>query len=146
ALALGGRRDYVGGEMRDLPGRSRLLFDGDCGVCTELSRWAAAKASRLDPPRFEVLPYFDVPEAELGEHGLSYEDCTHSVQLIEPDGKVRSGAFAVNRFLLEIPRWRWTVISLYVLFPLIPLEMLGYWIVARNRHRISAALGMNACK
>lgn len=132
--------------MHDFQGRSLLLFDGDCGICTELSRWAEAKAAGLDPARFDVLPYFDVPESQLREFGLSYEDCTHSVQLISPEGKVRSGAFAVNHFLLQIPRWRWTVISLYVLFPLIPFEILGYWIVARNRHRISAALGMNACK
>ena len=33
-----------------------------------------------------------------------------------------------------------------VMFPLLLLEMAGYWIVARNRHRISGRLGMNQCK
>ena len=74
--------------------------------------------------------------ADLQPFGLDWQACTEAVQLILPDGRVRSGAFAVNAFLWRLPRWRLLVAALYLLFPLIPFEILGYWLVARNRHRI----------
>jgi hypothetical protein len=44
--------------------------------------------------------------------------------------------------LWRLPPFKPLVAIRYLLFPLIGIEMLGYANVARNRHRISAALGM----
>lgn len=129
--------------MIDLGDRGLLLFDGDCGVCSKLAEWAAER----DGGRyFRVEPYFEFSEEQLAPYGLNWADCTRAVQLITSEGKVVEGAFAVNRFLWRLPPFKPLVVILYLLFPLIGIEMLGYAIVARNRHRISAALGMNECK
>ena len=129
--------------MIELGGKGLLLFDGDCGICSKLAKWAAAKDGGRS---FRVEPYFEFSEEELQPYGLTWQDCTEAVQLIRPDGRVSSGAFAVNRFLWSLPLFKPLIAVLYLLFPLIAVEMLGYVLVAKNRHRISAALGMNECK
>jgi predicted DCC family thiol-disulfide oxidoreductase YuxK len=129
--------------MIDLRDKGLLLFDGDCGVCSKLAEWAA----RRDGGRhFRVEPYFEFSEEQLAHYGLTWADCTRAVQLITSQGKVIEGAFAVNRFLWTLAPFKPLVATLYLLFPLLGVEMLGYAIVAKNRHRISAALGMNECK
>ena len=129
--------------MIDLRDKGLLLFDGDCGVCSKLAEWAA----RRDGGRhFRVEPYFEFSEEQLSPYGLTWADCTRAVQLITARGKVIEGAFAVNHFLWTLGPFKPLVATLYLLFPLLGVEMLGYAIVAQNRHRISAALGMNACK
>ena len=146
-LANSRLRHYNLVEMIDLQGQALMLFDGDCGICSKLAGWAAAQdAKRSGGPRFRVEPYFEFSESDLAPHGLTWEECTHSVQLIELDGRVHSGAFAVNRFLWTRPWFKPLIALVYIAFPLLLLEMAGYYIVARNRHRISAALGMNECK
>jgi predicted DCC family thiol-disulfide oxidoreductase YuxK len=123
--------------------RGLLLFDGDCGICS----WLARRAAIIDRKRrFRIEPYQAFDESALLAHGLTYEACGRAVQLITPRGRVRSGAFAVNGFLVAYMPYRVLVPWLYVLFPLLADEVVGYVVVARNRHRISRWLGLNACK
>lgn len=129
--------------MIELQGKGLLLFDGDCGMCSKIAKWCGETDGG---EHFCVEPYFEFSEEDLAPHGLTWEDCTKAVQLITPHGKVISGAFAVNHFLWTRPLFKPALAVLYILFPLLALEMLGYAIVAKNRHRISAALGMNECK
>ena len=129
--------------MIDLQGKQLLLFDGDCGICSKIAKWCQSVDGG---EKFRVEPYFEFTEAELAPHGLTWADCTQAVQLIKQNGRVVSGAFAVNHFLWTRPLFKPLVALLYLLFPLIGLELIGYAIVAKNRHRISAALGMNECK
>jgi predicted DCC family thiol-disulfide oxidoreductase YuxK len=129
--------------MIDVSDRALLLFDGDCGICSRLARTAAA----IDRRRlFRIAPYFDYDEEALAPFGVTWADCTHSIQLIRRDGKVSRGAHAVNRFLWPYWPWKIGVALVVLLFPLLLLEMAGYWVVARNRHRISGWLGLNRCK
>lgn len=124
-------------------GKDLLLFDGDCGICTWCAEWVKVRDGGR---RFEVKPYYEVPEAELEPYAVTWDDCTRAVHLITAEGRVWRGAFAVNATLWRMRGWRWLVPPLYILFPLLLVEAGVYALVAKNRHRISAAFGMNACR
>lgn len=119
-----------------------LLFDGDCGVCT----WSAQLARRLDKKqRFVIEPYQSFSEAELRKFGISYENCSRELKVITRRGRVYGGAFGVNYFLWQQTLWRLVVIVTYALPLILLLEVIGYKLIAANRHRLSAWLGMTAC-
>ena len=120
-----------------------MLFDGDCGICTKL----AQKAARIDRRRlFRIHPYYEFTEEELAIYGITYDDCTRSIQLIRPNGKVSRRAFAVNRFLIHYWPWKVLVALMYVIPIFLVFETLGYVLVARNRIRISGWFGLDECK
>jgi predicted DCC family thiol-disulfide oxidoreductase YuxK len=122
--------------------RAYMLFDGDCGICT----WFADLAMRMDVHRqFYVEPYQRVPEHEMQPYGVSHADCARRLQVISRGGKAHRGAFAVNYFFVHYFPWKLMVVLLYVLPPLLLLELLTYEVVARNRTRLSRWLGMKAC-
>lgn len=122
--------------------KNYLLFDGDCGICTR----AAEIARRIDrDSRFIVEPYQAFDERELARFGLNYETCSKAVQVITQRGRVHSGAFGVNYFLWRQFPWSLLVIVIYALPILLLLELIVYRMIADNRHRISAWLGLTAC-
>jgi predicted DCC family thiol-disulfide oxidoreductase YuxK len=124
------------------PGKDYLLFDGDCGVCT----YSSAIAGRMDDDgRFVIKPYQALAETELMKFGVTYEQCSKNVQVITRKGRVYQGAFGVNYFLWRKFPWSLLVFLIYALPVLLLLELIGYRLVAENRHRISQWLGMNAC-
>lgn len=124
------------------PGQDYLLFDGDCGICS----YSADVAAQIDQPdRFVIKPYQSVPEMELQRFGIHYKDCDAKVQVITRGGRVYSGAFAVNYFLWQRPVWRLLVFTIYALPVLLVGEIIGYALVARNRHRLSRWFGLKAC-
>ena len=81
----------------------------------------------------------------MAPFGIDHEDCNRSVQMILPTGQVRRGAFAVNRFLWAYWPYKALVAVLYLVPPLLLLESLAYFVVARNRYHISRWLGYDAC-
>lgn len=122
--------------------QDHLLFDGDCGVCT----WSARLAQRMDKKSlFVIEPYQSFDEAELQKFGISYENCSRELQVITRQGRVHGGAFGVNYFLWQKVIWRPLMILIYALPVFLLLEVVGYKLVAANRHRLSAWLGMTAC-
>ncbi len=121
-------------------GKDYLLFDGDCGICT----WCSDIAKRMNS-RFVVQPYLMFDEVELQQFGINYEKCTKELKVITRRGRVYGGAFGVNCFLWRKPAFKPLVILLYAIPPLLLLEVIGYKIVAINRHRISAWFGLKAC-
>ena len=128
--------------MIQLGQRGYMLFDGDCGICT----WFADLAMRMDVQRFfYVEPYQRVAESEIQTFGINHADCARRLQLITRQGKVHSGAFAVNNFLVHYFPWKLLVLLLYVVPPLLFLEIVGYELVAKNRTRLSRWFGMKAC-
>lgn len=123
--------------------RGLLLFDGDCGICTKM----AARAAGIDRQRrFRIEPYQAFSDEQLAPHGLSHASCNRAIKLIRANTKVSSGAFAVNRFLMPYAPWKFLLPWAYLLFPALIVEAVGYWIIARNRHRISRWMGLDACK
>lgn len=128
--------------MIELGRQDYLLFDGDCGICS----YTAEICKRMDQQQqFVIAPYQSVAEEQLRKLGLSYEQCSRAVQVITPRGRVYAGAFAVNYFLWQRLPWSLLVLLLYALPPLLLLELIGYRLIANNRHRLSQWLGMKAC-
>jgi predicted DCC family thiol-disulfide oxidoreductase YuxK len=128
--------------MRIEAGHDYMLFDGDCGVCT----WSAEIVRRIDHGRgFIVEPYQAFDESELARFGIDYEKCSRAAQVITRKGRVYAGAFGVNYFLWRRFPWSLAVFLVYAIPVLLLLEVIGYRIVAENRHRISRWFGMRAC-
>src|ERR1700674_566430 len=70
------------------PARPLLLFDGECGFCRVwIARWKAMTGDRVD--------YAPSEEAGARFPEIPTEAFRRSVQLVLPDGEVRSGAHAV---------------------------------------------------
>lgn len=122
--------------------RDHLLFDGDCGICT----YSAELLKRMDRNhQFVIEPYQMFSEEELAPFGITYEKCSRALQVITRKGRVYPGAFGVNYFLWQRFPWTLGVILIYGLPVLLLLELIGYRIVANNRHRLSQWFGMKAC-
>lgn len=133
--------------MRSFTGRiestNYLVFDGDCGICTR----SAEICGRIDKNRqFAIVPFQDIPEAELRRFDLDYQKCSGEVQVINSTGRVYGGTFAVNYFLFQQRPWKAPILFIYLIPLLLLFEIIGYKIVARNRTRISQWLGLAACR
>ena len=119
-----------------------LLFDADCGICS----WSSELVKQMDAKKqFAVEPYQSFPESELLKFGISYENCSKKLQVITRRKRVYAGAFGVNYFLWQKPVFRLLVILIYALPVLLVLELIGYRLIAENRHRLSAWFGLKAC-
>ncbi len=105
------------------PAKPLLIFDGECGFCRRwIERWKLATGDRVDYLTFQDLGG-QFPE-------ISREQFEKSVQLIESDGAVYSGAEAVFRSLGR--QW------LYRLPAVAPVSEWAYRLVARHRQVFSA--------
>ncbi len=128
--------------MKIEAGRDYLLFDGDCGICT----YSAEIVKRMDrDKRLIVEPYQIFSEEELMRVGITYEQCSKAIQVITRKGRVYRGAFGLNYFLWQRFPWSLLVILIYAIPILLLLEIIGYRLIAINRHRISQWFGMKAC-
>ena len=88
-----------------------MVYDGDCGFCTLwIYRWRCATGDLID-----YLPSQD-PQIAQRFPEIPREAFQSSVQLIEPDGCVYSGAEAVFRSLARKRRYHW-ILDLYRDFP-----------------------------
>ncbi len=110
--------------------RPILVYDGRCRFCvdqaTRLERWLAGRVS---------LESFRDPGVLERHPGLTLERCEEAIQLVEPDGRITSGAEAISRALrlrLGLAPVGW----LYLVPGLRQALDWGYRIVARNRFRL----------
>jgi predicted DCC family thiol-disulfide oxidoreductase YuxK len=112
-----------------------VVYDADCGVCQASIDWLRQRDRR-------ALFHFVGNDGELPA-GVSREETEHTVVVVEGARKwVRSAAVA--RLLTELRGWN--VVGRLLRLPGIArLADRGYDKFARNRHRISAALGMTSC-
>jgi predicted DCC family thiol-disulfide oxidoreductase YuxK len=116
----------------DSPIRDRpiLIYDGDCHFCRRwIARWREATGERVDyAPYQEAAPGFpQIPEV----------DFRASVQLIETDGRVFTGAEAALRALSHAPRRGW-LLTLYQRLPgAAAISEASYRLVARHRMAFS---------
>ena len=84
------------------PPKPLMVFDGDCNFCKLwIHRWQQMTAGAVD-----YLPAQD-PRIAAQFPEIPREQFDKSVQLIEPDGAVYSGADAVFRALATNPAYRW---------------------------------------
>jgi len=129
--------------MIDVGKHAYMLIDGDCGICTHSGKVARRIDNRM---KFRIEPYQNFAEDELKKFGLNYAKCAREIQVISRAGRVYSGAFGINYFLYHCVPWRMAVLCLYALPPLLLAEVIGYAVVAKNRHHISRRLGLQSCK
>lgn len=123
-------------------GGDYILFDGDCGICSYLAELAGRMRGRKE---FTILPYQIIAESELASYGIGYDDCSRALQAITRQGRVHSGALGVNYFLWHRFPWAILVLIIYLVPVLLVFEIIGYRLIAANRHRISGWLGLKSC-
>src|ERR1700684_648215 len=107
-----------------------LVFDGDCGICRYwVNYWRELTEERVDyrPYQVAAADFPQIPPAAF----------QRAVQLIEPDGRVYSGAAATFRALRHAPgraAWWWCYSDLRA-FP--PLTKWAYASLARRRNLLN---------
>jgi predicted DCC family thiol-disulfide oxidoreductase YuxK len=108
------------------PEKPLLIFDGDCGFCRRwIARWQASTGDRVDFSAYQEV------EARFPE--IPRADFEQAVQLIEPDGRVESGADAVFRIFDFAPNGAPLLRFLRQLPGFMPLARIAYRVVAANR-------------
>jgi predicted DCC family thiol-disulfide oxidoreductase YuxK len=123
-----------------------LIYDGDCGFCDACVRLARAYDRRR---LFTLIPFQSLPSKHTltvsALSGLVAADCVNALQVITANGRIISGARAINHFLWQ--RWPGKILVglLVAIPPLLLLEMVLYRLVARYRHRLSNCLGLRVC-
>lgn len=107
-----------------------LIYDGECGFCRSwISRWEKITGDSIDYATYQNVAS-NYPQ-------ISISQFQNSVQLIETDQKVFSGAKAVFKTLAYNPKRRW-LLKLYESIPGFAfITELGYKIIARNRYVFS---------
>ena len=85
--------------VREAPARPLMIYDGDCGFCREwIALWRRLTGGRVD--------YATAREAAARFAEIPREEFDRAVQLVEPDGRVSSGAEVAFRSLAAGPGWR----------------------------------------
>lgn len=123
-------------------GRRYILWDGDCGFCRRSVEVLARMDAQDNDARsiFIIAPYQNFSASELRKVGLSSRQCAREVQIVSASGRTFGGAFAINYFLWQQPRWK-VVVALGFLCPILFLiEALIYKLVAKNRMLFSQIL------
>lgn len=121
---------------------SYLIYDGDCGFCDASVRLAARYNRDV---ALTFLPFQSLTPDRLAELGVNPAECAGAVQLVTASGAVLAGAFAINHLLCQRPSGAILVRLLERLPPLLRIEQAIYRLVARNRARLSAWLGLHSC-
>jgi predicted DCC family thiol-disulfide oxidoreductase YuxK len=114
-----------------------VVFDADCGVCQASVGWLRKRDRRS-------VFQFVGNDADPLPAGVALEETAHTVVVLDGARKFVRGE-AVSRVLRELRGW--SLLGQTLRVPGIEqLANLGYDQFARRRHKVSAALGMNACK
>jgi predicted DCC family thiol-disulfide oxidoreductase YuxK len=119
-----------------------ILYDGDCGICEAIIarlRHSSATAQLL------YLPSQDFCDAELRALGVSRETLQKTIA-VRTRRFVLRGAPAFNYIMWHTRGFRWLSGIAIAFPPLLILESVLYRVVARNRGRLSAFLGLRACR
>lgn len=119
-----------------------LIYDGECSMCRASALWLLRRALRGGAEDLEIFPCRS-PARRVRFPQIDDETCRGAMQLVLPDGRVLAGADAVPEILLRIPRWRWLA-RFFALPGARPLARHVYAWIARNRMRLSCALGRGA--
>ncbi len=109
--------------------RAWLLYDGDCGFCTRVAAWVAA---RDRAGRLRVVAYQEAPSPPMTPE--LREACAEAVHVLTPAGRTLRGGDATI-YTLGALGWR-GLARLLSRWPLRDLVGLGYGVVARNRSRL----------
>jgi predicted DCC family thiol-disulfide oxidoreductase YuxK len=119
------------------PAVATLIYDAECPMCRASALWLMRRA--LSSGQLEIVPCrSSVRRTQFPQ--VAEETCLTAMQLVLPDGRILSGADAVPELLRRIRGWGW-VAAAFALPGIRPLGRRVYAWVARNRMRISCAIG-----
>jgi predicted DCC family thiol-disulfide oxidoreductase YuxK len=114
----------------------QVVFDADCGVCRASVEWVRKRDRRKV---FEFIGN----DAEALPAGVDRAQTEHTAIVIDGGRKLTRGE-AVSRVLRELRGW--SIAGQPQQLPgLKELANVGYDQFAKRRHRVSAAMGLNAC-
>jgi predicted DCC family thiol-disulfide oxidoreductase YuxK len=114
-----------------------LIFDGDCSFCTTSATWIGHRLA--DRARVEPWQRLDLRALGLTEH-----DVTTASYWVNGHGKTYRGHRSIAKALVATGGV-WKPIGVVLEVPPISwLAALGYFVIARNRHRLPG--GTPACK
>ena len=127
--------------MSLIPPGGNVIYDGDCGICTHTIRllrlldWAHRLTffSNTDPLTFDKFPE------------VSHERSRLEILVQDPRTGWYGGFEACEWIACRIPLL-WVLVPLTLLPGMAILGDHTYKLLARNRHKISALLGLKACK
>jgi len=112
------------------PQNPLLIFDGDCGFCRRwITRWQSRTGERID-----YAPYQEVAEKYPQ---ISLREFASATQLVEPDGRISSGAEAVFRALAQVPGKGWGLWFYRHVPGFAPVSRAAYRFVAGHRRGLS---------
>jgi predicted DCC family thiol-disulfide oxidoreductase YuxK len=110
--------------------RPLLIYDGDCGFCTQVAHWLAARSQgRLSIEAWQVVPHL------MATLGLTTADGMRQAWFIDEKGVVKGGAAAANAAGATI-WWLKPLTLLYSLPGIRNVEDLVYRLIAENRYRL----------
>lgn len=89
--------------------RPILLYDGNCALCRRAVDWIR----RTLPVQPDLQPFQD---ADLASLGVAEAEASHSIQWIEPSGRISAGHVAAARLLIH-NGGRWAVLGRVMLVP-----------------------------
>jgi predicted DCC family thiol-disulfide oxidoreductase YuxK len=120
--------------------RPTLLIDGDCGLCRAAGEWLAA---RVPADELRILELQAVGREPALAGALVGRDLFAALHLVRRDGTFASGAAAVLGAGRQV-RVLGVLAAVYDHRLGHALWEPAYRLVARNRHRIGRALGIEA--
>ena len=114
-----------------------LIFDGDCGFCTSASNFCKTHSKTL----IDIIPW---QYARLSDYGLTEKQASSKVYFVDSTGSYAGHAAFARLLQLQASRFLKFVGHLIVLWPFSIVARVGYWLVARYRHKLPG--GTPACK
>lgn len=118
--------------------RHTLVFDGDCGFCSQCARFAARRL----PTGVDVIAWQEVPR--LADYGLTMDQVERGVCWVDRSGVVWDRHRGVARILVAMGRG-WAVLGMVMDLPGLRIAAaVGYRLVARYRHLLPG--GTPACR
>lgn len=106
-----------------------LVYDGDCGVCERFADMARRRAR-------------NITVRDHRTHGLASIEAV----IYLADGREYAGAPAVARLLVDFDGRPWRLVGRIIALPVMRTIARGvYFVVARNRRRLSRLFGLRAC-
>jgi predicted DCC family thiol-disulfide oxidoreductase YuxK len=114
----------------------RLLFDGNCGFCSSLARWA----DRRLPADATTEPW---QRADLETLGLTRDEVADHAYWVDADGRKLRGHEAAAAALRAIGGPLGLAGVVMLVPPVSWASMIGYELVSRIRHRLPG--GTPAC-
>ena len=114
-----------------------LIYDGECAMCRASALWLMRRA--LSSGQLEILPCRASVRVQRFPQ-VSEQACLTAMQLVLPDGRILAGADAVPELLRRVRWWGWLA-AVFALPGVRPLARRVYAWIARNRMKISCAVG-----